>query len=134
MNRSKAANLSPNVSRPESKIAGACLVATYLLLAVLPVVLAYTFPAGAGTSFLRELGKGAGLLGFSLLTLQVVLAARLKFVERPFGLDLVMYVEQVYGREMIRKIVKECDGGNVRGLSQAWLRESGGVGDDGEAA
>jgi predicted ferric reductase len=39
---------------------------------------------------LRSLGMGAGLLGFAMLAMQFVLASRIKWVERPFGLDRVM--------------------------------------------
>ena len=70
---------------------GVVLVATYVILAALPVILAYALGPGGGGTFLEELGKGAGLMGFALLALQVALSARLKPVDGPFGLDVVMH-------------------------------------------
>lgn len=37
--------------------------------------------------FLYALGLGAGLVGFAVLAMQAVLAARFHWIERPFGLD-----------------------------------------------
>ena len=69
---------------------GAILVGIYIVLAALPVALAYALGPGGGGSFAMELGKAAGLVGFALLALQVALSARLKPVDAPFGLDVVM--------------------------------------------
>ena len=63
----------------------------YVVLAGMPVVLALAFNPGSDRSLLEEAGKGAGLVGFALLALQVALTARLKPVDRPFGLDAVMH-------------------------------------------
>lgn len=69
---------------------GVVLVLAYVLLAALPVVLAFALNPASGEPFLEEMGKGAALLGFALLALQAALSARLKAVDRPFGLDVVM--------------------------------------------
>ncbi len=70
---------------------GMFLIAGYVVLAALPVILAYLLGPGGGGSFLGELGKAAGLMGFALLALQVALSARLKPIDGPFGLDVVMH-------------------------------------------
>ena len=38
--------------------------------------------------FFYNLGRSFALLAFAIIVLQVVLASRLKWVERPFGLNL----------------------------------------------
>jgi len=62
----------------------------YLLLAALPVTLALVLKPSSDDPFLEELGKGAAMLGFALLALQVALGARLRLLDAPFGLDVVM--------------------------------------------
>ena len=69
---------------------GSVLAVVYVIMAALPVILAYALNPDGSSNFLMELGKGAGLLGFALLALQVALSARLKPVDGPFGLDAVM--------------------------------------------
>ena len=69
---------------------GTALLIGYVALALIPVTLALALTPSTGDAFLTELGKGAGLTGFALLALQVALSARLKSVDRPFGLDVVV--------------------------------------------
>jgi predicted ferric reductase len=45
-------------------------------------------PSGQGIIY--EIGKGFALVGFMMLGLQAVLAARIKWMERPFGFDIVI--------------------------------------------
>lgn len=78
----------------DSRAWGVCLVVLYLALALLPVVLALSLNPRTGEPFLAELGKGAALLGFSLLSLQVALSGRIKALDRPFGLDVVMWAHK----------------------------------------
>lgn len=66
-----------------------CLLAVYLFLSIFPLVLVF-FSHELSEAFFIELGKGAALVGFALLTLQVVLSARFRFIDRPFGLDVIM--------------------------------------------
>jgi len=70
---------------------GVWLVAVYLVLACVPVFLALLARPDSEQSFLTELGRGAALLGFSLLALQPVLASRFHWLDRPFGLDIVVH-------------------------------------------
>ncbi len=74
----------------DSKAAGILLVSAYIAAASLPIVLAWALRSRTGAPFATELGKGAALVGFTLLVLQVVLSARFRFVDRPFGYDMVM--------------------------------------------
>ncbi len=76
---------------------GLSLIAGYLLLATLPVVLAFALRPSSQEPVLEELGKACGLMGFALLTLQVVLAARFRVIQRPFGLDVVMQFHKAMG-------------------------------------
>jgi len=74
----------------DSKGAAIILIVAYLFIAAIPVLLAFFLAPESGHSPLHEVGKAAGLMGFSLLVLQVALSARLKRLGRPFGLDAVM--------------------------------------------
>lgn len=62
----------------------------YFLVAVSPVALAFAFDSRPDISSMWGLGRVAGLLGFSLLVLQVALGSRLKGADRAFGLDAVV--------------------------------------------
>jgi len=69
---------------------GAALIVAHVVLAALPVALALLLGPPGGGSFLEELAMGAGLMGFALIALQVASSARIRCVDRPFGLDVVM--------------------------------------------
>lgn len=83
-------SFQPDLGWQASGAWGMCLIAGYLVLACLPVVLALLVRPGSDDPLLEELGLGAALLGFSLLALQPVLAGRFHWLDRPFGLDVVM--------------------------------------------
>jgi len=65
----------------------------YLGLVLLPVTLV-TFLATGTDTYLTELGKDCALVAFAILVLQFVLAPRFKWLERPFGLDIVIRFHQ----------------------------------------
>jgi len=71
----------------ESRAWGVVLIVLYGVVVCAPLVIAGVAHAEDEESFLAELGKSAGLVGLVLLCLQIVLAARLRWIERPFGLD-----------------------------------------------
>lgn len=73
-----------------STVWAVCLIAVYAILACTPLVVALIVRTRSGGAFLSELGLGAALLGFSILCLQVILAGRFHWADRPFGLDMVM--------------------------------------------
>ncbi len=65
------------------------IIAYVLALLIGPVAAALTGEAEAHT-FASILGMTLGLGGFMILMLQPVLAGRFRFIERPFGLDMVL--------------------------------------------
>ncbi|MHC4914781.1 MAG: hypothetical protein ACYTGB_04755, partial [Planctomycetota bacterium] len=87
-----ASDPPPEKPWTESRGAGAILAAGFAALALVPVGL--TFFHGRdhrpGGSILHALGRWTALTGFALLALQVVSAARLKLLDKPFGLDALM--------------------------------------------
>jgi predicted ferric reductase len=64
-------------------------IVAYALLLVVPLLAAAVWqPASEGV--LYQWGRNFALLGFMLLVLQPLLAARIKWIESPFGLDIVI--------------------------------------------
>jgi len=84
------------VAGHRSLLAGA-LVAAYVLTALAALIVAHLTPGRSTGSLLREAGRATGLVGFSLLALQVVLAARLGLLDRAFGLGRVMKFHKAMG-------------------------------------
>ncbi len=68
---------------------GRFLLCLYVVLAFLPIILAH-FTRPAGISGFIGFSRALGITGFSILALQVALGSRLKFIDRPWGLDAVM--------------------------------------------
>jgi len=76
----------------------AALVALYLVLVLLPLLVAALQRHAAGYAVgysAREFGKGFALVGIGILAMQFVLSARLRWMERPFGLDVVFRYHKV---------------------------------------
>jgi predicted ferric reductase len=73
------------------------LVILYLLLIIFPVVTAVLWGSSLGHPFLWMLGKNFALMGFMLLALQSLLAARLQVLERPFGFDILIRFHKYMG-------------------------------------
>ncbi len=69
---------------------GVALIVIYAALVVSPLFIAAAFRPVSSHSFAFEMGKSAGLAGTMILVLNLVLAARLRWIDRAFGLDLVM--------------------------------------------
>jgi predicted ferric reductase len=65
----------------------------YTTLVLLPVVAA-SFLGESTPGFLHEAAKNMALAGFTILVLQVVLAARIKWIERAFGFDILVRFHQ----------------------------------------
>lgn len=74
---------------------GALLCAAYPLLAIAPLVALHILDPDADHTAVTQLGINCALVGFTLLSMQFVLAARLRWIEGPFGLDLVMRFHRV---------------------------------------
>jgi predicted ferric reductase len=71
-----------------SRWTAASRVIVYLALLLIPIVVVTAYRLSPGDEFAYNLGRCFALLAFTIIVLQVVLAARLKWVERPFGLNL----------------------------------------------
>ena len=76
-------------SRAAFGLARALRVAAYVLLAALPLSVSLLVRLRSLEFSLTEAGKAAAMLGFGIVAMQFVLAARLIWPERPFGLDRV---------------------------------------------
>jgi len=82
--------LSSTQSWKQTHAVGLCLLMGYLILALFALILALFLKPNTSGTFSTELGKGAALTGLTLLILQVALSACIKFVNRAFGLGVVM--------------------------------------------
>jgi predicted ferric reductase len=67
----------------------AALVTGYAIIIVSPLVLALVFRPSPGGGFVYHLGLGMALMGMVILFLQVLLTGRYRWIERPFGLDML---------------------------------------------
>jgi predicted ferric reductase len=72
-------------------------IGAYVLLAILPLLLAFLLRPRTGKPLFWELGAGAALVGFSLMLLQTVVAARLKLITRFFKLDQLLRFHKKMG-------------------------------------
>ncbi len=82
----------------ESVVWGSLIfIALYLVVANAPLILIAVLRVPGDYSILFEIGRGAGLTAFGLILLQPVLAARLKRLEQPFGLDIVSRFHKFMG-------------------------------------
>ncbi len=64
-------------------------VALYLLIVMSPLAFAFAAQAETDHPLLQEIAKGLALTAFAIVALQPVLAARYRWVERPFGQDVL---------------------------------------------
>jgi predicted ferric reductase len=69
---------------------GALLCAVYPLLAVAPLVALHVLDPDPDHTLVTQLGVNCALVGFTLLSMQFLLTARLPWIEAPFGLYLVL--------------------------------------------
>jgi predicted ferric reductase len=69
---------------------GALLCAVYPVLAIAPLVGLHAIDSDADHSLVTQFGINCAMVGFTLLSLQFILTARLKWIEGPFGLDLIL--------------------------------------------
>ncbi|MDZ7829519.1 MAG: ferric reductase-like transmembrane domain-containing protein [Halofilum sp. (in: g-proteobacteria)] len=83
-----------------SRAAATALVAGYLLIAVLPLLLAAA--AGAGhRPGLQELGSAVAMVGFAVLLLEFVLSGRFAALTDPVGMDVLMRFHQFSGHVVL---------------------------------
>ncbi len=69
---------------------GTLKIILYGILVLLPLVIAIIARPYTDKTFLYEIGRGAALMAFMILMLQPLLAGRFKWIERSFGLDIVI--------------------------------------------
>ncbi len=68
---------------------GLILIVVYFVIAVSPLLILLALHIGSPNETIYEIARSLALSGFAILTLQPVLVARLKWLERPFGMDIV---------------------------------------------
>lgn len=84
--------ISLMMSDQQSERSGAMvrlLICVTIVLA--PLILIALVRPPTHHSFTYTVGKNLALVGFTILALQFVLSARLKWIERPFGLEDVLF-------------------------------------------
>jgi predicted ferric reductase len=72
-------------------------VGLYVIILISPLLLAVVFRPKTDHSFIFEIGKNFSLLGLTILALQFLLGARIKWIEKPFGLDIVIGFHRFMG-------------------------------------
>jgi hypothetical protein len=84
-------NESPFPVRRENKVLLSVIirVGLYVIILISPLLLAFVFRPKTDHSFIFEIGKNFTLLGL-IIALQFLLGARIKWIEKPFGLDIVI--------------------------------------------
>jgi len=68
---------------------GLIRIALYILFVTLPVWLA-TWLGKGGEGMLIDVGRNFALVGFMILIVQVLIASRIKWIERAFGFDILI--------------------------------------------
>jgi len=71
----------------------------YAAIVLSPLMLVALLRAPTDHSFIFTVGKNLALAGFTILALQFVLSARLKWIERPF--DAARPIRVPYGRRHV---------------------------------
>ena len=79
-------------SHQRSGLTGAMLrILLYVAIVFSPLILVALVRPLTDHSFVYTVGKNLALLGFTILALQFVVSARLKWIERPFGLNMLFH-------------------------------------------
>lgn len=73
------------------------LISLYIALAILPLGLAIVVTPASDDPLAVDMGLAAGLVGFSLLAIQVALGSRIGLLDRIFGLDVVILFHRGMG-------------------------------------
>lgn len=67
----------------------------YALIVLAPLIIVGLLRPITDHGFVYTIGKNFALVGFTILAMQFVLSARLKWIERPFGLDVIFHFHKV---------------------------------------
>jgi predicted ferric reductase len=70
-------------------LAGVTLAIAYIIVVISPLLLVMALHLHSPNELLYEIARSFGLSAFAILCLQSVLIARLKWMERPFGMDIL---------------------------------------------
>jgi len=81
----------------ESERSGVLRIFLYLFITVFSLILLTLVRPHTGDGFIHQLGKNCALVAFIIIALQVVLGARIKWIERPFGLDMIFRFHKAAG-------------------------------------
>jgi predicted ferric reductase len=97
--RFKIENKSSNLAkrRNSSDTDAFARIFLYLLTIATPFLLVFTLRPRTDHNVIYEVGKSFALLGLTIIAMQFVLAARLRWIEKPFGLDFVIKFHQRMG-------------------------------------
>jgi len=94
--RGDAVALIPKVrARSSGAIRAALLMLLYPLLILAPLATAAALNPTSDHSRTEEVGIGCAAVGLAILALQFVITARLRWVEAPFGLDVLLVFHRV---------------------------------------
>lgn len=81
----------------KNKLLGAIYVLLYAFLVLLPIIIMLLGPAIPSRATLLELSVSFGFIGLSMMALQFISSARFKFLNHPFGTDLVYHFHRQMG-------------------------------------
>ena len=65
------------------------MIIVYVAIVACGPVLAAIYKVSSEYGYLVDIGRSFALMGFTILSLQIILIGRFKPVERPFGLDIL---------------------------------------------
>lgn len=80
-----------------NKLRGVFFIALYAFLTLLPIVVLLLGPKISGRPQLLDLSVSLAFIGLAMMALQFITSARLKFLNRPFGTDLVYFFHRQMG-------------------------------------
>jgi predicted ferric reductase len=79
-------------SQQQNERAGAIArLVMYVIIVLSPLILVALVRPSTDHGFIHTVGKNLALVGFTILALQFVVSARLKWIERPFGLNVLFH-------------------------------------------
>ena len=97
---------------------GALLCAAYPLLAIAPLVVLHFIQSDVDRSTAAQLGANCALVGFTMLSMQFVLTARLPWIEAPFGLDLVLRFHRAMALAIVALL---CAHAELIASAEGWI-------------
>lgn len=86
-----------NIKNSRVPWAAIARIVLYIVAVITPLALAAVLRPKTIDNFSCELSRSFALLAFSILSMQFLVSARLKWVERPFGLDMIFRFHKAMG-------------------------------------